>query len=322
MENESIAAMLRQIADILEYQGVAFKPAAYRRAAQTVEDQKEDLSLIKEKKVLLALPGIGEAIADKIIEYGETGTMSFLHRLLAETEMGAASLLAVDDLGPKRVREIEQQLGVRTVPELIAAAKEGKLRSLPRFSEILEKKILESALRAGDRVKRFPLSSVSSDVEAVLKAIRGLPKVEEAEAAGSYRRKKETVGDIDILVAVKKPTETLAHDIAEGIKHLPIVERVIAAGGTRIAFDLKSKLRVDIRIVSVKEWGSALLYFTGSKEHNISLRRRAIDRGMKLNEYGLYADEKLIASATEKDIYTALDLPWIEPKERNAVLPA
>lgn len=322
MENEAIAAMLRQIANLLEYQGIAFKPAAYRRAAQTIEDQKDDVSLMTDKKKLLALPGVGEAIAEKIVEYGETGSMSFLERLQAETQMGAASLLVVDDLGPRRVRELEQQLGIRSVKELIAAARAGKLRALPRFSEKLEQKILESALRAGDRVKRFPLAEVTSDVEAVLKALRALPAVVEAESAGSYRRKKETVGDIDILLAVKKASETLAQDIEKNIRALPMVERVVAAGHTRIAFDLRSKLRVDIRIVSKKEWGSALLYFTGSKEHNISLRRRAIERDMKLNEYGLFFGEKLLAFKKEQDIYKALDLPFIEPHERSAVLPS
>jgi DNA polymerase (family X) len=321
MQNAAVAAQLRQIADILDYQGVQFKPAAYRRAAQTVEDLPHDIAELTDRTSLKALPGIGDAIADKILEFLATGKMSFLTQLQAETQSGAAGLLAVDDLGPKRVRELEQKLGIRTVAELIDAAKKGKLRTLPRFSELLEKKILESALRAGDRVQRFPLKDVEYDVEAVLKALRTLPNVEEVEAAGSYRRHKETVGDIDILIAVKKPSEKLAQGIEERIRKLPIVERVVAGGHTRIAFDLKSKLRVDIRIVGLNEWGSALLYFTGSKEHNISLRRRAIDRGMKLNEYALTQGESVVASRTEQEIYDALDLPFIPPQERTAELP-
>lgn len=315
MRNADVAAMLRKIADLLDYQGVAFKPAAYRRAAQTIEDVPQDLATL-DKKALLELPGVGEAIAEKTLEYFATGRMAFLDRLTAETAMGAADLLNVDDLGPKRVREIEQALGIRTVAELIDAAEKGKLRKLPRFSELLEKKILESAKRSATRVKRFPRVEIVDDVEVLLKTLKKIPDIEEAEAAGSFRRKKETVGDVDILLAVKKSSDALAAKISDAIKALPIVERVVASGSTRIAFDLKSGLRTDIRIVSLKEWGSALLYFTGSKEHNITLRRRAIDLGLKLNEYGLFKGEKVIASRTEEEIYKALGLEWVEPEKR------
>lgn len=322
MANEAIAKILRQIADLLDYQGIAFKPAAYRRAAQTLEDLEQDVSREKDKKALMELPGVGDAIADKILEFGETGRVSFLDKLTAETQTGAAGLLNVDDLGPKRVRALEQALGIRTIAELIEAAEKGKIRKLPGFSELLEKKILENAKRSDERVKRFPLAEAEKDVAVLLKTLRKFPNVVEVEAAGSFRRRKETVGDVDILIAVKKSSETLAHEIEAAIKALPIVERVVAAGGTRIAFDLTSGLRVDIRIVSVQEWGSAILYFTGSKEHNISLRRRAIERGLKLSEYGLFKEGKVLASKTETEIYAALGLPFIDPTKRTADLPA
>ncbi len=322
MANEAFAKILRQIADLLDYQGVAFKPAAYRRAAQTLEDLKQDVSKVKDKKALMELPGVGDAIAEKILEFGQTGRVSFLDKLVAETQTGAAGLLNVDDLGPKRVRALEQALGIRTIPELIEAAEKGKIRTLPGFSELLEKKILENAQRSPERVKRFSLAEAEKDVVVLLQTLRNFKNVVEVEAAGSFRRRKETVGDVDILIAVKKSSETLASEIEAAIKELPIVERVVAAGGTRIAFDLRSGLRVDIRIVSVVEWGSALLYFTGSKEHNISLRRRAIDRGLKLSEYGLFRGAKVIASKKETDIYAALDLPYVEPWNRTADLPA
>lgn len=321
MANEAIAKILRQIADILDYQGVAFKPAAYRRAAQTLEDLRQDASKEKDKKALMELPGIGDAIAEKILEFGKTGRVTFLDRLTAETQMGAAGLMNVDDLGPRRVRALEQALNIRTVAELIEAAEKGKIRKLPGFSELLEKKILESAQRSPERVKRFPLAEAEKDVVILLKTLKKFPNVVEVEAAGSFRRRKETVGDVDILIAVKKSSESLASEIEAAIKALPIVERVVAAGGTRIAFDLKSGLRVDIRIVSIVEWGSALLYFTGSKEHNISLRRRAIEKGLKLSEYGLFKGDKVIASKTEADIYKALGLPFVEPEKRTADLP-
>lgn len=321
MENDIIPGLLRKIADLLDYQGVAFKPGAYRRAAQTIEDLPKDLSTFADKKALKELPGIGDAISEKIMEYRQTKHITFLDRLLAETQMGAAGLLAVDDLGPKRIREIEQTLNIRTIAELIEAAKAGKLQTLPCFSEKLEKKILEGALRSEDRVKRFNRTDIEKDVAQLVTTLRKIPGVTLAEAAGSFRRRKETVGDVDVLIAVKKPSETLALAIAEAIRKLPIVSRVVAAGSTRVAFDLQSKLRVDIRLVSEKEWGSALLYFTGSKEHNISLRRVAISKGMKLNEYALTKEEKIIAQKTEEDIYKALGVPFMEPKNRVAELP-
>lgn len=320
MENPAISALLRSIADLLDYQGVAFKPGAYRRAAQTIDDLPKDLATLTTKKDLMELPGIGDAIAEKILEYRSTGHISFLEKLKAETQMGAAGLMNIDDLGPKRVRDIEQLLGIRTVAELIEAAKAGKLRSLPRMSEKMEKKILEGALRAQDRVQRFALTDIEPDVTKLLETLKKIKGIVKAEAAGSFRRRKETVGDVDILLAAKKPTEELAAAIAKTIEKLSIVERVVAAGKTRIAFDLTSKLRVDIRIVDLAQWGSALLYFTGSKEHNISLRRRAIAQGMKLNEYALLKNEKIIASKEERDIYAALDLPFIEPTKRAGEL--
>ncbi len=321
MENPAVSALLRNIADLLDYQGVAFKPGAYRRAAQIIDDLPKDLKLFGMKKELMELPGIGDAIAEKILEYRQTGKISFLDRLRAETQMGAAGLMNIDDLGPKRVRDIEQILNIRTVPELIEAAKAGKLRQLPRMSEKMEKKILEGALRSQDRVKRFNLTDIEPDVQKLLETLRKIKGVVKAEAAGSFRRRKETVGDVDVLLAATKSSEKLAADIADAIGKLKIVERVVASGHTRIAFDLKSKLRVDIRIVDLKQWGSALLYFTGSKEHNISMRRLAIVQGMKLSEYALFKGDKVIASKEEKDIYTALGLPFIEPKNRTSELP-
>lgn len=321
MENEAIASKLRRIADLLEYQGVAFKPAAYRRAAQTIEDLTQDIAEITDRKILLALPGIGEAIADKILEYIKTGEMSALQKLEAETSMGATALLGIDDLGPARVRQLEHTLNIRTIPQLIQAAEAGKLRKLPRFSELLEKKILENARRAHTRAKRYPLAEIESDVKHLLALLRKIPQVEKAEAAGSFRRRSATVGDVDILLAVEKPSDALIKKIDAAIRKLSIVERVVATGETRIAFDLQTGLRVDIRIVKLSEWGSALLYFTGSKEHNIALRRRAIERGLKLSEYGLFRGDEVIASKTEEDVYQALDLPFIEPPKRIGDLP-
>lgn len=323
MENASLARLFRQIADLLDYQGVQFKPAAYRRVAQTIEDLPKDIAEITDRKELMKLPGIGEALADKIIEYCTTGRIRVLDHLVAETGMGASGLLSVEDLGPRRVREIKQHLDVRTIPELIEAAEKGRLRTLPGFSEILEKKILENARRAKEGARRFPRREVEADVERLLTAFREVGGVSRSEAAGSYRRHKETVGDIDILIGVqgKNVPGNVAHSAADAVRKFPKFARMVAEGPTKISFDLQSGLRVDIRIVMMREWGSAFLYFTGTKEHNIMLRRLAIERGLKLNEYGLFRGNKSVASETEEDIYRALGMKFIEPEERSELLP-
>ncbi len=315
--NHDIASLLRQIAALLDEQKVPFKPNAYRRAAQVVEDLPVDVSTYKSEKELMELPGIGEAIAQKIREYLRTGRIHFLDQLLAEQGGLSAEMMQIEDLGPKRVRQLQKELGIQTVPDLIKAAEAGKLRSLPRMSELMEKKILENARRVEERSKRFPRAEVVRDVEKILQTVRSVPGVERCEAAGSYRREKATVGDVDLLVVTKTPKE-----VSDAIAALPLVREVVAHGEKKLSFNLKSGLRVDVRFVEKSQWGSALLYFTGDKEHNIALRKRAIDRGWKLNEYGLFEGDKVVASKEEKDIYGALDLSYMEPNKRNAVLPS
>lgn len=316
--NREIAALFRQIAALLqagagmEDASVTFKIRAYLRAAQTIEELSQDVSTYGGVKELKALPGIGEATAKKIVEYLETGKMAALEKLRRGSGGVSAELMGVENLGPKRAMLIQKELGVTTVEQLIAAAKGGKLRTLPRFSEIIEKKILESAAHANERSTRFARESIQGDVETLLKKIRGVPGVERAEAAGSYRRKQATVGDIDILVVTKSPAA-----ISEAISKLPFVRNVVGQGDKKLSFDLQSGIRVDIRFVAKNQWGSALLYFTGSKEHNIAMRIVAIKKGWKLSEYGLFdAKGKVIASKEEKDIYEKLGLPYREPWER------
>ncbi len=314
--NLRLAQLLRQIGVLLEEQGVAFKPAAYRKAALTVEGHAEDICLVTDVKDLRKLPGIGEAIAAKIREFCETGHIKHLDDLMAVQGGISPALMEIEDLGPKRVRVLQKELGIQTVDDLITAAKAGKLNGLPGFSEIMEKKILENAGRVEERSKRFPLAEVQPDAERVLKTIRDVNGVERAEIAGSYRRGKATVGDIDILVVTRD-----GQKISDAIAALPIVRDVVAHSDKKLSFNFISGLRVDVRFVSKDQWGSALLYFTGDKDHNISLRKIAIGKGWKLNEYGLFNGEEIIASKEEKDIYEKLGLPWIEPKERTGVLP-
>lgn len=316
MRNTQIAGFLRNIAALLEEQGVAFKPAAYRKAAKTVEEFTTDICLIESEKDLRKLPGIGEAIAAKIREFCTTGRIKHLDDLIAEQGGLSPALLEIEGLGPKRARILLRERGIATVNDLIKAAEKGKLKGLPGFSEVMEKKILENAQRVGERVKRFPLAEVKPDAERVLTTIRDVKGVERAEIAGSYRREKPTVGDIDILVVTKQPS-----DVSEAIGKLPFVRDIVAQGEKKLSFNFESGLRVDVRFVKADQWGSALLYFTGDKDHNIALRKIAIRKGWKLSEYGLFEGERVIASKEEADIYKKLGLLWIAPKKRTGVVP-
>lgn len=313
--NTAIAGMLRQIAVLLDEQNVAFKPAAYRRAAQVIEELPKDISTYGDEKELKKLSGIGDAIAKKIIEFLETGEISFLSTLRSQQGGLSAELMDIEDLGPKRVRQFQEALGISTVPELIAAAEAGALRNLPRMSREMEQKILENAKHVSERVKRFPRNEIRDDVEQLRSTIQHVPGVKRSEIAGSYRREKETVGDIDVLVVTSS-----AQEVSNAIAALPMVRDIVAHGEKKLSFDLQNGLRVDVRFVTQDQWGSALLYFTGSKEHNIAMRKVAIQKGWKLSEYGLFDGEKVIAGKEEKDIYDALGLRFFKPKERSGAL--
>lgn len=313
--NREIASKLRQIAALLQEQNVQFKPAAYRRAAQVVEELPKDVSTYGDEKELKKLPGIGEAIAKKIVEFLQTGEMQFLVRLQAEQGGISADLMDIEGLGPKRVRQLQSELGITSVAQLMNAAEQGKLRDLDLWDELLEKKVLENAKRVGERVHRFPREEVKDDVELLVGTVGKVGKVRKVGVAGSFRREKETVGDIDILVVTDD-----AKEVANAIADLPIVRDVVAHGEKKISFDLHNGLRVDVRLVKADQWGAALMYFTGSKEHNIAVRKVAIKKGWKLNEYGLFDGEEIVASKEEEDIYSALGLQYYEPKERTGSL--
>ncbi|MBU0458260.1 type-X family DNA polymerase [Patescibacteria group bacterium] len=313
--NKAIAGLLRQIAALLQEQEVAFKPAAYRRAAQVIEDLPQDVSTYGDKKNLKKLPGIGEAIAGKIIEYLETGKMTALENLRVSQGGIPAELMDIEGLGPKRVRQVQEAFGVKSVADLVKACEDGKLRTLPRFSELMEKKVLENAKRVKERVKRFDRNEIKDDVEKLLNKIKGLKGVDKCEVAGSYRREKETVGDIDILVVTTSPKE-----VSDSVASLKDVRNVVAHGDKKLSFDLNMGLRVDVRFVKADQWGSALLYFTGSKEHNIAMRKVAMSNGWKLNEYGLFQGDAVLVSKTEDAIYKKLGLEFREPRERTGRL--
>ena len=309
--NEALAKALRQIATLLTEKGVDFKPAAYRKAAQVIEDLDRDVAEFGSKEALKALPGIGEAIASKTLEFLETGRIVLLDQLILETGGLAPELLKIEGLGPKRARVLQSELGVQSADDLKQAAKEHKIQALEGFDAIMEEKLLKNADRIEERSHRFPREEVTEDVEELLKHILDLPNVERAEVAGSYRREKPTVGDIDILVVTED-----GQGVSDAISTLKLVRDVIAHGDKKLSFDLQSGLRTDVRFVDHDQFGSALLYFTGSKEWNIIMRKKAIARGWKLSEYGLFDGDEVIASKEEDDIFDALEMDWREPKDR------
>ena len=309
--NAAIASKLNQIAALLQEQNVAFKPAAYRKAATVMQELPKDVSTYGDEKELKKLPGIGEAIAKKILEFLETGEMQFLILLQAEQGGISADLMDIEGLGPKRVRQLQSELGITSVAQLVNAAKQEKLRDLPLWDEILEKKVIENAGKVKERIKRFPRGEAAADVELLLKTIKAVSGVDRVDVAGSFRREKETVGDIDILLVT-----TSAEEVSDAIAELSIVREIAVKGEKKISFDLHNGLRVDVRLVKADQWGAALMYFTGSKEHNIAVRKVAMKKGWKLNEYGLFEGETIVASKEESDIYSALELRFYEPKER------
>lgn len=313
--NQAIASKLNQIAALLQEQGVQFKPAAYRRAAQVIEELPKDIATYGDEKELKKLPGIGEAIAKKIIEYLTTGEISFLTGLMAEQGGISADLMDIEGLGPKRVRQLQREMNITSVAQLVNAAEQGKLAGLELWDEIMEKKVLENAKKVGERIKRFPWDEAKSDVDLLLETIKSVKGVDRCDVAGSFRRQKETVGDIDILLVT-----TSAQEVSDAIAALEIVRDVVAHGEKKISFDLHNGLRVDVRLVKADQWGAALMYFTGSKEHNIAVRKVAIKNGWKLNEYGLFDGETIVASKEEEEIYTALGLEYYEPHKRTGVL--
>lgn len=315
MKNAEIARILYSIAEMLEMQGVQFKPRAYQRAARTVEGLSEELLEIHAKggrKALEALPGIGEAIAKKIEEMLRTGRLRYYEELKAQFPIDVEGLMSVPGMGPKRVKLLYDKLGIKDVAGLRKAAQEHQLAGIPGFGEKMEEDILRGVELAG--AQRATLGSVEEAAEGIRSRLMGLGSVKRVEIAGSYRRGKETIGDLDFLIISSRPAEVMEFACSmEGVQH------VIARGKTKSAVILKGGMHVDFRVLGEGEFGSALQYFTGSKDHNVALRRLANSKGMTLSEYGLFTirGKRRVAGKTEKGIYSRLGLGYIEPELRE-----
>lgn len=312
--NEEVAQLLENIAELLMLKNEnPYRIRAYTTAAQNIRALSEDIEEIARQGRLDAIPGIGEALAAKIQEYLETGSLRYYEQLKQEVPVAAVDLLEVPGIGPARAHQLYEALGISTISELLQAAQEHKLRDLPGFGPKVEERIAREAAKLAQRSRRLLLGVALPVAEEVVRLLRPHPAVEAIEPAGSLRRMKETIGDIDILVASRQPEE-----VAREFTRLPIVREVLATGPTRPSILTRDGLQVDLRIVEPDDYGSALQYFTGSKEHNIALRGLALERGWKLSEYGLFdQDGKRLAGRTEEDIYQALALDWIPPELRE-----
>jgi len=311
MKNQEIAKILYEIADLLEIEGVEFKPRAYRRAAQNIESLSVDIEELYKKGQLDKIPGVGKSIAEKIKEYLETGKVRKLEELRKKIPVDIESLSAVEGLGPRMIKTLYEKLGVKNLDDLERVCKERRLRRLKGFGEKLERKILENIQLVKQRQQqRFLLGFVLPEANAIVEELK--PYVKKISLAGSIRRRKETIGDVDILAVADEPEYVM--DLFTGMKR---VEKVLAKGKTKSSVRLYGGIQVDLRIVEEESFGSALQYFTGSKEHNIEVRKIAIKHGYKLNEYGLFKGEKKIAGKDEEEVYKALGMQWIPPELRE-----
>jgi len=315
MKNQELAKIFNDMASFLEIEGVAFKPYAYSRAALSLDSLNEDVGDIYKKggiKALLEIPGVGEAIADHIEEYLKTGKIKHYEDYKKKLPLKIDELMKVEGMGPKKIKILYEKLGVKNLKDLEKAVKSHKIASLSGFGEKTEKNILQGLEFLKRDKGRFLLGEILPTARNVLEKIKSLKEVDQASLAGSVRRRKETIGDVDILVVSKKPSKVM--DFFVGLDG---VEKVWGKGGTKASVRMKEGFDMDLRVVKKESYGSALQYFTGNKDHNIVTRKIAISKGLKLSEYGIFKGEKQIAGATEEDVYKSLGLPYIEPELRE-----
>jgi DNA polymerase (family 10) len=316
MKNKELAALFSRIADALEIKGeIGFKVLAYRKAARILEDLNEDIETIAREGKLEEIPGIGSGIAAKIEEYLQTGGMKKYQEALSEIPETLLSLLEIQNVGAKTVHLAYKELGVKNLEDLKRAIEDGRLASLYRLGEKKVeniKKGIENYERAHERISLYEALTLAEEVIAYLRAATGVGRL---SPAGSMRRMKETVGDIDILASGKDGASVIRY-----FTRFPRVSRVLAEGVTKGSVVISTETgerQVDLRIVAESEYGAALQYFTGSKAHNIKLRGMAKNRGLKISEYGVFRGEKKIAGRDEAEVYAALGLPCIPPELRE-----
>jgi DNA polymerase (family 10) len=331
LDNAEIARCLTELGDLLEIQSAnPFRVRAYRNAVRTIEAQTTPLSRFTEEgRALTDLPGIGKEMAGHIVEMCETGRLAVLEEMLQHVPATLIQLMHLPGVGPKKAKKLWDELGIETVDALETAAKEGRVAALAGFGARSEQKILAGIEEYRQHRSRFALWEADRHVQPLVGYLRECPEVERLEVAGSYRRRRETVGDIDLLAIATEPAPVMARFLT-----YPQVARVEMSGGTRGSVFLGAGLQVDLRILPPESYGAALVYFTGSKEHNIRLRQRGLERGLRVSEYGVFREEsradrpekaherdplagERVAGAEEAEVYQALGLAWIPPELRE-----
>jgi DNA polymerase (family 10) len=320
MGNQEIAEIFHEIALYLEMQDVAFKPQAYEKAALALESLTKDIKDVYEKggtEALKKISGVGQGIAEKIVEYLKTGKIKEYQALRKKMPVDLKELIGVEGIGPKTVRDLYKFLKIKSLKDLERAAKAGKIRDLPHFGPKTERNILEGIEFLKRSKGRFLLGEILPKVYKIIAQLKKLKEVKQISEAGSVRRRKETIGDVDILITSSNPKKVIDYFVS-----LPGVIKIWGKGLTKASVRLKDGLDIDLRVLPEKQFGAGLQYFTGSKEHNIVLRKIAIDKGLKLNEYGLFrkarsASWRMIAGKNEKEVYSALKMNYIEPEMRE-----
>ena len=320
MTNSHIADIFDQIADLLEFQGAnPFRVRAYRNGARTIRDLTEPVSAIVEDggRTLTDIAGIGKDLAEKCEILVQTGTLPMLDELLAEVPESVLALLRVPGLGPKKAAVLHKELGISTLDQLKAACEAGQVRQLKGFAAKTEQTVLRGLDIAAAADKRMYWAKADELAQAMRDHLSACPGIEQLEIAGSYRRGKETVGDLDVLVVSQDP-----RTVMDRFGEFSEQTEVIARGETKMAIRVREGMQIDLRVVPAESFGAALQYFTGSKDHNIALRGLAKERGLKINEYGVFRVEgeceRYIAGTSEADVYAALDLPLFPPELREA----
>jgi DNA polymerase (family 10) len=315
MKNQELAKILYEIGDFLESEDVPFKPYAYQKAAITIDTLEEDVTGIYKRgglKELENIPGVGESIAQKIEEFIKTGKIKYYNELKRKLPVKLDEITAVEGMGPKRARLLFQKLGVADLKDLEKAAKNNKIAELDGFGEKTQANILQGIEFLKRSKGRFLLDEILPKAREVYGKLDSLKEVERLDFAGSLRRVKETIGDVDLLAISSNPKKVI-----EFFTSLPGIVKIWGKGMTKASVRFREGMDMDLRVVPQRSYGSALQYFTGSKDHNIALRRIAIDRGLKLSEYGLFKGAEMIAGESEEAVYGLLGLEWILPELRE-----
>jgi len=314
--NEDFYRLFHEIADLMAILSEnSFKIRAYREAARRI---KEELHPIKKagasEEEFMKQPGIGEAIAKKMMEYIETGEIAYLEKLRKQVPKPVRELLNLPHLGPIRVRDLYIQLGVKSKKDLIKAAKNGDIEKLPGFGSTLVESILEAIQKGQEKKKRHERSEVELVAKKLIGILKAMKTVKGAEVAGSYRRQTPTVGDLDILVTGDLNNDRLLKAVQKEFGEIT----VLGSGETKISFVIfPNNLQVDIRFLPKESYGAALLYFTGSKDFNVKMRKKAIQLGYLLNEYALFKDGEYYKGATEEEVFETLGMKYVEPRKRK-----